>query len=76
MLKPGNTVIIRIIKTSCYCASLVVFFIASLILLPYELFFISAVIILVLIRSLEKNARKYSLRLNRGKYNVMGDTQL
>ena len=42
-----------ILKTTCCCGGLIIFFIASLILLPYELFFISAMIILYFLHILE-----------------------
>jgi len=46
---------IQTIKTSCCYGGLILFFGTSLMLLPYELFFVSAVVILFLLQYLEKN---------------------
>ena len=61
-----STIFSKIVP-SFYVVALLVFFVASMLFLPYELFFLSAVIILVVMRSLEKNVQKFSSQIDHGQ---------
>ncbi len=64
MLKPGIATIVTLFKTSCCRAVLIIIFVSSLLLIPYELFFINAVIVLIILRFLMKNVRTSSTELS------------
>ncbi len=61
------------LTSACCCCGLLAFFITSLLLLPYELFFVSSLIILYFLRILEKNITGNGiykpLQKNNGKEN-------
>jgi membrane protein implicated in regulation of membrane protease activity len=59
--------IIWSVKIAACCFVIAVLFIGSLLLLPYESFFLSALIILLLLRFIEKNMKEYSSHRSSGE---------
>ena len=75
MIKTIAETTMHTIKTSCCYGVLLIIFIASLLFLPYELFFVSALIILFALHSLENNIRQSSTEMDHKQHNVMNRNQ-